>query len=98
MARACVLGNTVEFEGTEFGLRVRQDIFHRGKLEQIARIARAEAQTLAAIDHGAAQAESDSGNAVGKSHRRYGIEVVRTHHAGKVGIETRAVNRSHDLL
>src|ERR1700757_719314 len=98
MARTCAMQNAVKFESTELRLRVRQNVFNGGKLQEITGIARAETQTLTAIDNRAAQAQSDRGNAISESHRRYRIKIMGAHHARKIRIEAWAVNRSHNLL
>src|SRR5579864_8580992 len=98
MAGARAGGSAVKFEGAELGLRVRQDVFDGRKLQEVARIARTEAEALATIYHGAAQAESDRGDAVSEGHGFYGIEVVRTHNSRKIGIEARAMHRAYHLL
>src|ERR1700686_1164025 len=98
MSRACAVRNAVKFQGAEFRLRIRQNVFDRGKLQQIAGIARTEAQALAAIDYRAAKTKSDRGNAISESHRRYRIKIVGAYHARKIRIEAWAVNRAHNLL
>src|ERR1035441_5806228 len=84
MTRASAVGNSIEFESAEFGLRVREDVFDRRELQQVARIARAEAQALPSIDHCAAESQSDRRNSIGESHGFYWIEVVRAHHAARL--------------
>src|ERR1035438_8430840 len=94
MTRASAVGNSIEFESAEFGLRVREDVFDRRELQQVARIARAEAQALPSIDHCAAESQSDRRNSIGESHGFYWIEVVRAHHARKIWIEARSDRKS----
>src|SRR5215472_9418825 len=90
--------STVEFACAEFSLRVRENVFHRGELQQVARIARTETEAFTAVDDGASQAERNGGDSVGKGHRLYRIKVVRTHDAGEVGIEALTMLSSYDLL
>ena len=98
MARPAGMREPVKFEGAEFGLRVGKNVFHRRKLQQVLRIPRAEHQALAPVHDGTAQTQSYGSDAVSKSHRRHGIEVVRTHDPGKIRIKTLAVQGAHDLL
>ena len=66
-----------------------QDVFHRRELHKVPGIARTERQALAAVDDRAPQAQGDCGDSVLEVHGRHGIEVVRAHDAGEIGIETR---------
>ncbi len=97
MSRTAV-GGAMQLQAPEFRLRVGEYVFDRGKLHQVVGIARAESQTLPAIHHGSAQAQSDGGDAVFEGHRRHGIIIARAHDSGEIGIEARPVARAHNLL
>src|SRR5215469_11018735 len=98
MALPFAARNAIEFESAEFGLRVRQNVFDRRKLQQIPWIARTEANALATINDSASQAKSHGCDAIGVGHRRYGVKVVRSHDAREIRIEARAMQGAHDLL
>src|SRR5216684_8164046 len=71
--------SAIQLQGPEFRLRVRQYVFDRGELHQVAGIARAESQTLPSIHYRTAKAQSDGRDAVFEGHRGHGIKIPRTH-------------------
>ena len=82
----------IQFERQKSACELCEDVFDRGKLHQVLRIARAEGKTLAAIDDGAAQAQGDCRDAISVVHRRNGIEIVGAHYSGEIGIEALVVS------
>ena len=90
--------SAIQLQCPEFRLRVGQYVFDRGKLHQILGIARAEGQTLSAIHHRPAQAQSDGRDAVFEVHGRHGIKIARADHSGEIRIKALPVGRAHNLL
>src|ERR1700676_1193455 len=90
--------SAIQLQSPEFRLRVGQYVFDRGKLHQVAGIARAEGQTLPAIHHRASETQSDGRDAVFEGYRRHGIKISRPHNSGKIRIKSLLVGSSHNLL
>jgi hypothetical protein len=61
-------------------------------------ITRTESQTLPAIHHRPAQAESHGRDAIVEGHGRHRIKIVRAHDSGEIRIKTLPVRRAHNLL
>src|SRR4029077_2925266 len=90
--------NVGQLERQKVRLRIGENILHRRELDEVSRIARAECQTLTAIDHSAAEAQDDCGNAVVRVHRRHWIEVIGAHDSGEIRIKTLVVGGADHLL
>src|SRR5262249_32979835 len=85
-------------ESPKLGLRVGQNVLYRGELQDVARVARTEHQTLATIDNRASQAERDRGHPIFVFHWRHWIEVVRSNHPRKIWIKALTMPRPNYLL
>ena len=90
--------SAIQLQGPEFRLRVGQYVFDRGKLHQVVGITRTESQTLPAIHHRPAQAESHGRDAILEGHGRHRIKIVRAHDSGEIRIKALPVGRAHNLL